>query len=108
MEPAHRKRKTKSKGRAGIVGISTALESTLKELGIAHTLARYDVLTLWPDIVGEQIARVTKPERVDNGVLFVSVTTAAWRNELSMKRPAILKKISARVGKGAVKDVRFR
>jgi predicted nucleic acid-binding Zn ribbon protein len=88
--------------------MSTALHSMLRDLGIDRTVARYDVINSWPDIVGDKIARVTVPERIDRGVLFVSVTTAAWRTELTLNRTAILKKINALVGSGAVKDIRFR
>ena len=80
----------------------------LHDLGIERTVARYDVINSWPDIVGEKIAKVTVPERIDRGILFVSVATAAWRTELTLSRLAILKKITARVGSGAVKDIRFR
>ena len=90
------------------MGVSTALHSLLHDLGIERTVARYDVINSWPDIVGEKIAKVTVPERIDRGILFVSVATAAWRTELTLSRLAILKKITARVGSGAVKDIRFR
>jgi predicted nucleic acid-binding Zn ribbon protein len=108
MEHARHKRKGKRASKGGAVGVSTALHSMLRDLGIDRTVARYDVINSWPDIVGEKIARVTVPERVDRGILFVSVTTAAWRTELTLNRTAILKKINALVGSGAVKDIRFR
>jgi predicted nucleic acid-binding Zn ribbon protein len=59
-------------------------------------------------VVGEQIAKVTQAQRMENGVLFVSVATAPWRAELSMKRMDITRKINTILGKNVVKEIRFR
>jgi predicted nucleic acid-binding Zn ribbon protein len=105
------------RGRAGLKGssgksqpkaIGAAIQELAKHLGLEKTLGEYEVVTSWQDIVGEQIARVTKAQRIENGVLFVSVETAPWRAELSMKRMEIMQKINAAVGKNVVKEIRFR
>lgn len=85
-----------------------ALQELVDTLGIRKPLTRYSVLTLWEEIVGEQIARVARAERVDDGVLIVKVASAPWRNELSMRRREILEKITDTVGKGIVREIRFR
>jgi predicted nucleic acid-binding Zn ribbon protein len=90
------------------VAINSALRAFVADLGIAPTLAMYDVVTTWPDVVGEQIARVSTAERMENGILFVSVTNAPWRAELTMKRKSIIDKINARAGGKIVKEIRFR
>ncbi len=79
-----------------------------RRLGIDKTLSEYEVVTSWDAIVGEQIAKVTKAERLENGILFVSVATAPWRNELTMKRREIVARINGAVGKNVVKEIRFR
>ena len=38
----------------------------------------YDVISQWKDIVGE-ISEVTVCNRVENGVLYVQVSSSAWR-----------------------------
>jgi predicted nucleic acid-binding Zn ribbon protein len=90
------------------VAITAALRAFVVDLGIAPTLAMYDVVTTWPEVVGEQIARVSVAERMENGILFVSVTSAPWRAELTMKRKSIIDKINARAGGMVVKEIRFR
>jgi predicted nucleic acid-binding Zn ribbon protein len=59
-------------------------------------------------VVGEQVAKVTIPQRVDNGVLMVSVSTAPWRAELTMRRREILDKIRRTCPDAGVTDIRFR
>jgi len=82
--------------------------SLVRELGIAPKMAQYDVITVWAEVVGPQIARVSVPQRVENGVLFVTVATAPWRAELSMKRLELLEKLNARIGTKVLNDIRFR
>lgn len=77
-------------------------------LGIDGALRKYRVITEWDDVVGEQIARVARPQRIENGVLFVSVSSAPWRAELTLKRTEIIQKLNEAAGSGVVKDIRFR
>ena len=104
-------------GRAGRTGsrnksqpkpLGAALQDLVNQLGLGKTLGEYEVVTSWEAIVGEQIAKVTRVQRVENGVVFVSVTTAPWRAELSMKRMDIMQKINAALGRDIIKEIRFR
>lgn len=80
----------------------------MQKLGIGRTMNQFQVITSWDSIVGEQIARVARAERLENGILHVAVATAPWRTELSMKRRQIIDRINAAVGEAIVKDIRFR
>lgn len=80
----------------------------IRELGIGKTLSEYGVITRWSDVVGERIAAVARPERFDKGILFVSVSTAPWRAELTLRRQEIIDKINAAAGGTVVRDIRFR
>jgi predicted nucleic acid-binding Zn ribbon protein len=88
--------------------VEGALQELVEGLGIRKVLSGYSVVTSWEAIVGEQIARVAQAERVERGVLIVRVTSAPWRNELSMRRQEIMDKIVKTVGKGIVREIRFR
>jgi predicted nucleic acid-binding Zn ribbon protein len=107
-DAARRVKRKGSKAATYPVPASQAIAELLKALGIDTTLRKFSVLTAWSDVVGEQIARVTEPDRIENGVLYVRVTTAPWRAELSMKRFDILKKVNRAAGADVVKDIRFR
>ena len=102
----HHDRKEKRPGSP--VGIGPALDAFVRDLGLAGTLAQYDILTAWPEVVGEKIARVTTAQRMDNGVLFIGVRNATWRTELTLKRLDIIDKLNRRAGSSIVKDIRFR
>ncbi len=84
------------------------MQGLVRELGIAPKMAQYDVLAAWPDVVGPQIARVTVPQRMENGVLYVTVATSPWRAELSMKRLDLIERLNSHVGTKVLNDIRFR
>ncbi len=88
--------------------VGEALGRLTRALGIGKALDDYGVLVAWGSVVGERIAAVTAALRMEKGVLFVSVTTAPWRAELSMQRHEIIRKINAAVGKDVVREIRFR
>ena len=100
--------RTRSSGKSQPKAVGAAIQDLAKHLGLEKNLEEYQAITSWHDIVGEQIAKVTQAQRMENGVLFVSVTTAPWRAELSMKRLEIVQKINAALGKSVVKEIRFR
>lgn len=88
--------------------IGVALQELVGSIGIGKTLRQYEVVTSWPALVGEQIAKVSTAKRMENGVLFVEVANAPWRAELTMRRGEIARKINAALGKNVVKEIRFR
>ena len=98
----------RSSGKSQPKPVGAAIQDLARHLGLEKNLEDYQVITSWPDVVGEQIARVTQAQRMENGVLFVSVSTAPWRAELSMKRMEIMQKINSLLGKSVVKEIRFR
>jgi predicted nucleic acid-binding Zn ribbon protein len=100
--------RTRSRGKNQPKAVGAALQDLVRHLGLERNLEDYQVITFWAEMVGEQIARVTEAQRMENGVLFVSVSTAPWRAELSMKRMEIMKKINSTLGKNVVKEIRFR
>ena len=94
--------------RKGPVAVGVALRDMIRRMGLSKPLAEYDVLTSWEECVGEQVARVSIPERIVNGVLFVHVSSAPWRAELALRRFEIVRKINTRAGTTVVRDIQFR
>jgi predicted nucleic acid-binding Zn ribbon protein len=88
--------------------LGSALASTLEKLGISKKLRRYEVLELWPAIVGERIAGVSSAERLVGGKLFVRVEKAAWRNELMFLKEELIAKINATMKEEVVSEIVFR
>ena len=62
---------------------------------------------LWPEVVGETIARISKAVRFEEGILFVSVPDSAWRQELAMQTESTLGKIQSMPHGHVVKKIRL-
>ncbi len=76
-------------------------------LGLSKSYNGWLVVTRWPEIVGDQIAKRAKAARFDDGVLFVVVEDAAWRQNLSMEIDNIMAAIRKYPFGKVVKQVRL-
>jgi predicted nucleic acid-binding Zn ribbon protein len=88
--------------------LSTSISSVLQQLGLGSRFRQYEVLDKWASIVGDHIAHVTTPQRMDNGKLLVHVTRSTWRNELVFLKKEIISKINKAMNQEIVKDIIFR
>lgn len=85
--------------------IDSILGSFLQERGYLSICKEYDVISQWKEIVGEKVARVTQCEKVENGVLYVRVTSSVWRNEIVYCKKFILNSIQKNTGCTTIKDI---
>lgn len=88
--------------------LGEAIEDLVQSLGIKKKLHEYEAVLQWEQIVGEQIAKAATATRITKGVLFVKVKTSTWRNELTIRKPEIIKKINAAIGEETVNDIKFQ
>jgi predicted nucleic acid-binding Zn ribbon protein len=88
---------------------SQLVPEVMKKLGLEQRLRESQAFFLWPEIVGADVARHAQPVSLRSGLLVVSVDHPVWLQELSRYyKPMILQKVQERVGKKAVRDIRFR
>jgi predicted nucleic acid-binding Zn ribbon protein len=87
--------------------IDKVLRKTLRKMDLDTKLEGYRIWSLWPDIVGDQVARKTQPERLRNRILFVRVSSSTWMQQLQTMKPMLLERIHKRLKGGVIKDIRF-
>lgn len=87
--------------------VSTVLRNVLKRVDPDQQLRAYDIWSFWNDEVGEGIARRAQPARFRNGILFVSVATHSWMQELQFLKEDIRGRLNARLGAALVRDIFF-
>lgn len=90
------------------VSVGEALKRLTASLGIAPKMKEMELLASWESVVGEQIARVAKAERIERGTLYVSVTSAPWRAELTLRRVELMERLNAAAGRKVISEIRFR
>ncbi len=87
--------------------IGDVLPSFLKRLGLEQRFKEQEVLTLWPDVVGPELASRTRATRIDKGVLFVHVDHGAWMQELHFIEKRLLQNLRAAAPGVELKRIRF-
>jgi predicted nucleic acid-binding Zn ribbon protein len=98
----------KARGSSRTKTIGEAIEELVAQLGIKKKLHEQDAFVVWDEAVGERIAKAATPIRMLRGTLIVSVKSGPWRNELSMRKPEILRRINELLGGEIVKDIKFQ
>ncbi|HVM62263.1 MAG TPA: DUF721 domain-containing protein [Verrucomicrobiae bacterium] len=88
---------------------SQLVPDVMRKLGLEERLRQSQVFFLWSEIVGTEVAHHAQPVSLRNGLLVVAVDHPVWLQELSRyHKPLLLQKVQQRVGKKAVRDIRFR
>jgi predicted nucleic acid-binding Zn ribbon protein len=66
----------------------------LAEKGLKRQVARLEVLEIWPDVVGQAVAQVTRARSISGGTLLVEVRSSAWLMELNLMKSRILEAVN--------------
>lgn len=61
----------------------------------------------WTNLVGDTIAKVAQPVKLIKDVLYVKVTSLAWKSELAYQKTSLIARIDAGVGDKTVRDISF-
>jgi predicted nucleic acid-binding Zn ribbon protein len=92
-------------GKPQLVG--DLLARVLNRKGLGAKLEAASVLTEWESLVGPQIAAVTRPQRVSEGVLFVGVANSPWLMELNLMKADLMRRLNAGKGDGRIRQIVF-
>lgn len=86
------------------------LPTVLQRVDPERQLRAYAVWQCWDSEVGDAIARRAQPARFRNGILFVTVESHTWMQELQFLKEDIRAKLNARLGETdppLIRDVYF-
>lgn len=110
-----RKRKQRERPRGSVpfaegrdpVGLAEAVEALTAGLGWTSPLARSDLMSLWPDIVGADTAEHCEPISIDDGLLVVRCDSTAWATQLRLMRAEISTTVARRFPDAGITGVKF-
>lgn len=69
---------------------------------LARMLAEAQVIDLWPEIVGEEIASYTMRININRGKMFVYLGSSVIRHEVFMRRTELMARINEIVGENVI------
>lgn len=81
---------------------------TLRALGLERPLKVASLESLWPEVVGGEVAERTRPGPFSRGRLTVLVTDSVWLQQLSMLKPRLIAALNERLGEPLLQDLFFR
>ena len=80
----------------------------LREMGLETPLNEHRLIQAWDKVLGPAVSRYTKELRIYNQVLFVTVSSAAIRNELMMRRTELVSRLNSHVGAQVITQIVLR
>ena len=94
--------------KTGTEKIDGVIMQYLRQEGLETPLYEYRLINAWETVVGSAVSRYTKDLRIYNQVLFVTVTSAALRNELMMRRTELVARLNSQAGAQVITQVVLR
>lgn len=87
--------------------IASALQPIIEKLDAEGHFGLVRLAQVWPEMVGEGIARRTEVGGLRFHTATIKVSTAMWIQELNLLKSEILARLQARLGADVVRDLRF-
>lgn len=93
----------------GCADMETGVHTVLASLGLTDLQWTTELVASWPEIVGKQISRHTRPGRMNGAELIVYVDSSVWMHELSRYGiKGMLAKVQGEYGQKKVKNIRLQ
>ena len=76
--------------------VATILQNLLnRKKGLKHKISQYENFRTWGEIVGDNLAKISFPEKIiSNKILSVKVLDAAWGQEIILNKQTILDRLN--------------
>tara|TARA_B110000977_G_scaffold173302_1_gene226369 strand:+ start:102 stop:392 length:291 start_codon:yes stop_codon:yes gene_type:complete len=87
--------------------IGDVIKDLLKNYDITSKFNEAHIVTLWDKLMGPSVAKYTVNIEVEKRVLFVQLSNAALKQELTYGRDKIKKMLNKEVGEEVLLDVRI-
>lgn len=88
--------------------LNAAIEGLIDARGWRLAAAAGSVFGRWEQIVGPELAAHTRPDGFTGGELTVTADSTAWATQVRLLAPALVRRVNAELGDGAVKRVKVR
>ena len=79
----------------------------LRQQGLEMPLLQKRLVEAWPVVAGETVSRYTLNAYILNQTLYVRLTSAALRADLTMRRQEFVRLLNEYVGIQVIADLRF-
>lgn len=88
--------------------IKDVLGDLISDLNMGKLMEEARIVRGWREIVGEHVAENSSPISLVRGTLLIGAYNSAWSSQLSMMRTGLMEEINRHLGRGIVKEIRFK
>ncbi len=89
-----------------VKSLSDILQRFIREEGLETPLMQKRLIDAWDTIVGPSVAAYTGEKFIKNQVFFVKISNPALRQDLSMMRSQLVKRLNESVGASVITDIK--
>ena len=90
-----------------VLPLDEVLKKLLREEGLEMPLLQKRLVDAWEVVTGNVVARYTAEKFIRNQTLFVKITNPALRQDLSMMRTQLVKRLNEQVGSFVISDIKI-
>ncbi len=94
--------------KSNLIKLGDAISQLLKEEKLDIRLSQFSVRNGWKDIAGEMIARNTSAIYFNNKTVYITLSNAALKHELSFRREELLNNINRFCGYKLIDELVIR
>ena len=88
--------------------LGDVLQALIDRMGLRHKLDAARIVEAWATVAGVQVNGVTESAWVKGHTLYVRISSAAWRQELHLRRQAWRRLLNEHLGEDLVQEIVFR
>lgn len=97
--------KTGERGDNDFISLGDAIKKMLHQYHLDDKFKERELIEAWPSIVGKSAASNTSRIYIKNHVLFVEVSSASLKHELSLNKEMIVQRIKDDFGPDLVREI---
>ena len=94
--------------KSNLIKVGDAINEFLKQEKLDVKISRFTVKNSWSEIVGEHVANNTLDISFNDTVLFLTLKSAALKQELSFNKQKIIDNINHFCGSKLINDIVFK
>lgn len=85
--------------------IGSLLDEFIRANHLEQGLAEYRIKKAWNELLGISVSRATQSLYIKNRILFVKLHSSVMRNELSMMKDEIIKRLNESAERDVIEDL---
>lgn len=87
--------------------LGSIIRQLIRQEGLETPLNQYRLIESWKEVMGEGIARYTGNLFIKNQTLFVQIKSSVLKQDLSMSRGNLVKRLNEHVKAQVITDITF-